>query len=252
MRMRILMLGLAVTALTACDEGMTEATGELSTSGQASAAAAADEATRSYQVTIENLSGGQPFTPPLAATHRRPADVFTVGEPASLGVREIAENGNLMPLETALNANKHVSGVVIAVGNPPPVLPGGSITFSIDAGPGSKYLSWVSMLICTNDGFTGVDAVRLPKKVGGVTSLYTAGYDAGSEINTEDFADMVPPCPPLTGVPTTDPGTGMSNPLLAENGVIRHHPGIQGGVDLVPAIHGWTDPVGKITIRRVN
>jgi len=250
--MRILILGLAVTALTACDEGMTEATGELSTSGQASAAAAADEATRSYQVTIENLSGGQPFTPPLAATHRRPADVFTVGEPASLGVREIAENGNLMPLETALNANKHVSGVVIAIGNPPPVLPGGSITFSIDAGPGSKYLSWVSMLICTNDGFTGVDAVRLPKKVGGVTSLYTAGYDAGSEINTEDFADIVPPCQGLIGVPGDDPGTGESNPALAENGVIVHHGGVDGDVGLDAEVHGWTGPVALVEIERVS
>ena len=74
MRTRTLLLGLAVTALTACQEGLTDANGDLSAAGQASAnaAAAADDATRSYQITIENLSGGQPFTPPLAATHRRP------------------------------------------------------------------------------------------------------------------------------------------------------------------------------------
>lgn len=254
MRIRTLLLALSVGALAACQDGMTEATGELATARQttANATGASDEATRSYEITIENLSGGQPFTPPLAATHRRPADVFTVGEPASVGVQEIAENGNLVPLESALLADKHVSGVVIAAGNPPPVLPGGSITFSIDAGPGSKYLSWVSMLICTNDGFTGVDAIRLPKKVGDVTTRYTMGYDAGTEINTEDFADIVPPCPPLTGVPSTDPGTGTTNPALAEDDVIRHHPGIQGGVDLVPAIHSWTDPVARITVRRLN
>jgi hypothetical protein len=44
----------------------------------------------------------------------------------------------------------------------------------------------------------------------------------------------------------------MSNPALAEGGVIHHHPGIAGVADLVPAIHGWTDPVAEITVERVG
>jgi hypothetical protein len=44
----------------------------------------------------------------------------------------------------------------------------------------------------------------------------------------------------------------MSNPALAEGGVITHHPGISGGNDLVPGVHGWTDPVARVTITRVN
>jgi len=48
------------------------------------------------------------------------------------------------------------------------------------------------------------------------------------------------------------PGTGMSDPALAEGGVIHHHPGIQGGADLLPAIHGWDTSlsVSLITIER--
>jgi hypothetical protein len=49
------------------------------------------------------------------------------------------------------------------------------------------------MLICTNDGFTGSDGLRLPSKLGQSAMYYMAAYDAGSEINTEDFADIVPP-----------------------------------------------------------
>jgi hypothetical protein len=44
----------------------------------------------------------------------------------------------------------------------------------------------------------------------------------------------------------------MSNLALAEGGVVRHHPGIQGGVDLVPAIHGWTDLVAEVEITRTD
>ncbi|MFQ5553185.1 MAG: CHRD domain-containing protein, partial [Thermoplasmata archaeon] len=120
---------------------------------------------------------------------------------------------------------------------------------------GAKFLSVATMLICTNDGFTGLDALKLPKKVGDTVTAFTMGYDAGTEINTEDFADMVPPCPPLTGVTSTDPGTGTSDPALAEGGVIMHHPGIDGvGVgglsDLSVGLHGWTDPVAKIEVTR--
>ncbi len=208
---------------------------------------------RTYEITVYNLTDGQPFTPPLAVTHRGAADLFEVGEAASFGVKEIAENGNLAPLLSALEDSRHVSDIVVAVaGDPPPVLPGGSVTFQIDAGPGAQFFSFVSMLVCTNDGFTGLDRQKLPNRPGEQLMFETSGYDAGSEINTEDFADIVPPCPPLTGVESTDPGSGMSNPALAENGVIRHHPGVSGGVDLIAGLHGWTDPVARVTIRRVD
>jgi hypothetical protein len=214
---------------------------------------------RVYDVTIENLTSGQPLTPPVVATHRRPVDVFEVGEAASFEVIEIAENGNVHPLADALAANKHVfeSKVVPSPSGPPPILPGGTLNFQITASPPAKYLSLVSMLICTNDGFTGLDALRLPKKVGDSVTVYTDAYDAGSEINTEDFANIVPPCQGLVILPpppSDDPGTNVSDPMLAENGVITHHAGIVGGVDLVPDVHGWTidDPVAKVVITRTD
>jgi hypothetical protein len=35
--------------------------------------------------------------------------------------------------------------------------------------------------------------------------------------------------------------------------VIHHHAGIQGGADLVPAVHGWDvdEPVAEITVERI-
>jgi hypothetical protein len=97
------------------------------------------------------------------------------------------------------------------------------------------------MLICTNDGFTGADAVKLPAQVGTSASGAFFAYDAGTEINTEDLADIVPPCQALSGVSDDmgAPGTGMTDAALAEGGVIHHHGGIVGGSDLLPSVHGW-------------
>lgn len=213
----------------------------------------AEAESTSYEVTITNLTSGQPFTPPLIATHRPSTSMFTVGQPASFELKEIAENGNLAPMLTAVGNDKHVSNFVVAVaGDPPPLLPGQSVTVTIDESRGGKFLSFASMLICTNDGFTGLDTVRLPQVVGETITFYSDAYDAGSEINTGDFADIVPPCPALTGVSTDDPGTGESNPALAENGVISHHDGIQGIADLDPDIHGWENPVVMVEITRVD
>jgi hypothetical protein len=81
-------------------------------------------------------------------------------------------------------------------------------------------------------------------------TVETMAYNAGTEANTEDFADMVPPCQALIGVGTGEPGTGQSDPALAQNDVIRHHSGITGRRDLVPALHGWdvNAPVAGITV----
>jgi Spondin_N len=224
----------------------------------ASGTASASDATQ-YEVTITNLTSGQPLTPPAVAAHRRPYSPFTVGRPASFGVKEIAENGNLAPLLAEFAANPFVSQSLAAPGGPlvPAGLPGSAMfdnttTFTITTGHGANFLSFVSMLICTNDGFTGVSGLRLPKRVGDSLSVTTNAYDAGTEINTEDFADMVPPCQGLVGVSSGEPGTGMSNPALAEGGVIHHHPGIAGGSDLIPAVHGWTDPVARITVEAIG
>lgn len=206
-----------------------------------------------YEVTITNLTDGQPLTPPVVALHRPSTGIFTVGEPASFELKEVAENGNLDPLVASLSENRHVADVAVAVaGDPPPLLPGQSVTVQLTESRGGRFLSFAAMLICTNDGFTGVDTVHLPRRPGERIIVHTAGYDAGTEINTEDFADLVPPCPVLTGVDSNVPGTGMSDPALAEDGLVHHHPGIQGTADLDPAIHGWTDPVAEIEIVRLD
>lgn len=244
--------------LTGCTESLPTEPGEPSTVRHNARAPLHTAGFAAYEVTVENLTDGQPFSPPVLATHRPATDLFEVGEPASTGIQQIAENGNNAPLLAALADDKHVMGVteggapLVPESNPGGTPFGPADTYTITAERGAKFFSAAWMLICTNDGFSGLDTVRLPKKVGDTVTVMTNSYDAGTEVNTEDFADLVPPCQGLIGVTSDDPGTGMTNPALAEGGVIQMHPGIAGGDDLDPAVHGWADPVARVTITRVE
>ena len=81
-----------------------------------------------------------------------------------------------------------------------------SATFEIRAAPGDKF-SLATMLICTNDGFLGLDAVKLPKT--GSEVFLLNGYDAGREQNTEKSEDLVDPCSGLG--PVSLPGDPNGN-----------------------------------------
>jgi hypothetical protein len=220
---------------------------------------------RSYDVTITDLTEGQPLSPPVVATHTGKHPIFQVGQPASVGVREIAENGNNAPLLAQLAADpfNQISeftqagmGPLVPAGKPGSAMFDDQVSFTIEGSNKARRLSFASMLICTNDGFTGADSLRLPGAVGKTKTKTTNGYDGSTELNTEDYADIVPPCQELIGDMSTegDAGTGVSNPALAEGGVIHHHEGILGVDDLKPAIHGWTvtDPVARIEIERTD
>ena len=204
---------------------------------------------RTYLITIENLTEGQAFTPPVVAAHKRNTHVWERGEPASPGVQAVAENGGVPVLAEEVAANPRVGASTVA--SDAPVMAGESITFEFSAPRNSRFLSIASMLICTNDGFTGVDSLRLPNRGGVPTEVYLNAYDAGTEKNTEAFEDIVPPCGPLSGVHDGSIGTGASNPDLAEGGVIDLHPTIEGIADLSD-IHDWDGAVAKLTVTRID
>lgn len=189
-----------------------------------------------YRVTLHNATGAQPFSPPLVATHRPGAVPFRVDHVASPEVEAIAENGDNSLLAAALDGRPTVTALV-ALGAP--VGPGGAVTVELVARPGDR-LSVVTMLVCTNDGITGLSAGRLPTS--GSLTYDIAAYDAGTEVNTEVSEDLVDACL------TVD---GNRNDEIDTDGVVHHHPGIAGVGDLDPAVHGWTGPVGTVTVEAV-
>jgi Spondin_N len=211
-----------------------------------------------YRVTLANMTSSQPFSPPVAATHEAGMHLFEMGQLASEGLRAIAEDGEPMPMFQALSASKQVTEAV-NIGRP--ITRKGtvvgdftdSVTFLIHARPGDRF-SIAGMLICTNDGFTGLDAVELPQQ--GTQTFMLNSYDAGTENNTERSRDIVDACSALgpEKLPGDPDGNIDADPAVDTTPAqpIRFHPGIQGVGDLKPALHGWKDPVAMVTIERMN
>jgi hypothetical protein len=216
-----------------------------------------DDDLRRYRVTVANLTRGQPFTPPAVAAHLPEVEVFAVGDEANEPTRQIAENGNLDPLVSLIGDTDAIRGA--AVGDAPlvpeddPADTGNPYYTELDleADEDARYLTFIAMLIATNDGIVGLDTVPLPRAVNASRTYYANGYDVGTEQNTELFADLVPPAKTLIlgGEPE---GTAESDSDIAEDGVITPHPGIQGVGNLPPSVYDWREPAALVQVERTE
>jgi len=225
--------------------------------GVAGVAAAEMEDQATYRVTVANLAYGQPLTPPLVVLHGAEATLAEAGAPAGEGLQQLAENGNPQVLVDALDGAEGIGAV--AVGDHPIVsggVPGAAELPSFASleisGPASAgFISLASMLICTNDGLSLVDDAALPAGIGESVAYFSGAYDAGTELNTESFSDLVPPCQGVVGVTGDADGSGMSNPELAEGGVLTEHPGIAGEGDLDAMTHAVAEHPALIVVERI-
>ncbi|MEM7272149.1 MAG: spondin domain-containing protein [Actinomycetota bacterium] len=201
-----------------------------------------------YRIEIENVTDGQYLTPPNYAFHDRSLGVFRSGRPASPGVQAVAENGGVGVLEAELAAKFDDAGLgdsgVAPGGAMGPLSPGEAVEFEVSSG--FDRFSLVSMVVCTNDGFGGISGKTLPRWIGDTRTFHVRAFDAGTEVNTELRADLVPA--PFCG---EGDGSTASNPALAENGVIRNHRTLLGVGDLDPSLD-WQGPVMKVTITRIE
>lgn len=208
---------------------------------------------RDIHVVITNLSNALYFTPLLVSAHDGDTHLFNAGVAASANLQAMAEGGDISGLQAdlmAVGAN--------SVANPAGGLlaPGASAGANLDTDDNNKYLSVVAMLLPTNDGFMGLNAVEIPKKKGAYT-FYINGYDAGTEANNEviNGGGM----PGVLGIPA-DPGgnsgsgaTGVTT--VEHNNKVHVHRGTLGDDDLLGgksdldvAVHHWLNPVAKVTI----
>jgi len=201
------------------------ATAGATTDGATDDATTSGEAVGSLTISFTNTSETMPMTPPVVALHNAPdADngirLFEESQPAILEIIEIAENGDNGPL-VALAGSKAEEGRVSAAGvaltdaeNPGPLLPGTSSSIDLDLANEDQVLSIVSMIACSNDGFSGIDSRPLSAEA---SETFTAPiYDAGSETNVTTLDYWVEDC------------GGMGNRGDDEDGAIMLHPGQSG------------------------
>lgn len=217
------------------------------------AGVSADDGPQSYEVTVTNLTRGQPLTPAVVITHTDNfTPLFLEGQPASPALIAIAEDADVGPMVQSLSGDPQVKDVVVLQGSAPlptpPLGPGGfsirpgqSASVTVSFGGRAKFLSLVGMLANTNDAFYALQGVAGPRGKKDVT-YYAIAWDAGSEVNNEACQFV--------------PGPACRNffaraPQGAE-GYVYVHAGIHGVGNLVPALHDWRNPVAKVTIRRLH
>jgi hypothetical protein len=189
-----------------------------------------------YRVTVTNITRGQILGPIAVITHSDQTRLFNLGQPASLGLSHLAEEGDPSVLITQMNNNPEV---LYARTNGAVTMPGMSSHVDIVADGANPYISLAGMLVSTNDGFAAVRDLPLPANK---ASYFARVYDAGSEYNSEDCNFIPgPPC-----------ASAMSHDPAAAEGFVRIHEGIHGIGGLSPEMFDWRDAGAEVTIERLN
>ena len=191
--------------------------------------------------TPEGMSaGGQVFTPILVANHKAGVSLFTLGQPASVPLQDLAESGDTSMLKSALTSNPDVLDVQTT--DPKPLPPGQSVTLTVKTKDGFDHISVAAMLVPTNAGFFALNDVEVPNGNKSIT-VYSPAYDAGSKADDELCAN-------IPGPPNVCKGTGFINTPTGV-GFVHIHSGIHGIGDLSETFFDWQNPVAQIVIQRV-
>jgi len=208
-----------------------------------------------FTVSVKNLTNGTYFTPLLITAHKANTRLFETGTPASAELQAVAEGGDLSGLVAIVGGSDRDTVVDPAGGLLAPGAMVSDVYFNTNR-TRHRYLSLVAMLLPTNDGFVGLDSLRIPR-IPGTYRYYLSGYDAGTEANDERITGGGAPGAP--GIPA-DPGGmagvgGTGAASTDSNESVHVHRGIvgdsieEGGIsDLNSTVHRWLNPVAEVIV----
>ena len=195
----------------------------------------------SYEVTITNLTYGQPLSP-IAVVLHDDGHLWTVGSMASNELELLAEGGDNSAVIGLPMVSASVSGAA-------PLAPGGSDTLTVTIEDKTDaMLSLATMLVNTNDAFTGLDAIDLSNLVVGDAWSGEAGvYDAGTEANSEAAGTIPGPADGGTGF---DMARDDVDFVAMHAGVVSMDDGLTTSV--LTQAHRFDNPVLYVMIKRTE
>ncbi|MEM7173384.1 MAG: spondin domain-containing protein [Pseudomonadota bacterium] len=194
---------------------------------------------RYYEVTVQNLTYGQPISPPVIVTHKQGFSLFNAGEAASDDLAALAEDADNSGLVSFLESQRRVASVAVGAG---PIPPGQAQSTIVETEGNANFISAIGMLVNTNDAFFGVRHFRISRSFRSIRTTRSPAYDAGSEANNEDCGFIPGPACGTPFVRATD----------GAEGIIHIHRGVHGVGDLEPSIYDWRNPAVQVSIRRVE
>mgnify|MGYP003631205544 CR=1 FL=1 len=146
-----------------------------------------------FTVQVTNLTYAQPFSPAAVVLHESGFNTFIDGEMASLGLEQLAEGGDPSGLiSEALAAIQYLDAVTTPGATSPKSIGTMSTLLVPLLDVDDLRISFTTMLVNTNDAFTGLNAADISNMTVGQTMSFMAPtWDAGTEANTET-ADTMP------------------------------------------------------------
>ena len=208
-----------------------------------------------FDITIDNITRGLYFTPIAVVAHAANVNLFVSGVSASTELQTMAETGEIEDLARVLTSSGATMDNNPAAGL---LAPGAAATSTLDTinATANTKLSIVAMVLPSNDGFVGLNAVDIPTEPGTYT-FYANAYDAGTEANDElrGGGDLNTP-----GFPVPEPlnpvlGTGGTGVTTTTEGFVHIHRGnlgdanTAGGIsDVDSRVQRWLNPVARITV----
>ena len=194
-----------------------------------------------FSVSVTNLTHNQPLSP-LALVAHADGVMWTLNEPATVALETMAESGDNSQLLTESYVSSPVSGGEI-------IPPGNSQTIVMQTSlQGQIYLSLATMLVNTNDAFTGFSQLDVTNlAVGDSLNNRHASYDAGTEGNSEGQGTIPGPA---------DGGEGF-NGIRDDVDFVSRHAGIVSLDDglttsVLNESHRFDNPVISVSITRTQ
>ena len=195
-----------------------------------------------YEISITNLTAGQPMAPAAVVLHNANYAMYTLGTTASVALETLAEGGdNSMLLAEA----KATTDVDDAEGLSGLLTPGSTLSVTVEGD--DDYLSLAGMLVNTNDGFVGLRNYHLSHlSVGEAERLELSTYDAGTEANSESAATV----PAQKGEGFNAARDDANDKVRAHAGVVTADDGLSSSA--LSAIHRFDNPTAQLTITRIQ
>lgn len=197
-----------------------------------------------YEVELTNLTAAQPMSPMAVVLHGGGYKMWTVGTSASNGLEQLAESGdNTEVLAEAAGEN----GTTMSGGGI--ITPGASESVTIEAdGVGDLALSLATMLVNTNDAYTGVDSKLLSDmSLDETRTMVLMAYDAGAEANSELASTILGPAAGGEGFNAT---RDDRDSVGGHPGVVTHDDGLNNSA--LGEEHRFDNPVARVTITRLQ
>ncbi|WP_209328422.1 spondin domain-containing protein [Pseudoalteromonas sp. PA2MD11] len=197
----------------------------------------------SYEFTVQvtNLTNAQPLSPIAAIAHSE-GMLWQIGEPASAALELMAEGGDnseLLATDFAMASSSAES----------PLPPGEQVTIMLSTEQLDELkISLATMLVNTNDAFTGLNAIDVSSlAVNESLSRTSFAYDAGTEANSEAAGTIPGPA---------DSGEGY-NEMRDDIDRVAMHPGVVSQNDgltnsVLTSQHKFDNPVARFTITRTQ